>query len=211
MDNSNSSQPLKLPHNFIFVGYSIRVREGIHLPEHKPHCKIITVDPAIQPPHPYFESRPSEYVGDDVNPFSYLVYANTVVEKVYKDADNKEKYSFFGYGVHKDDILKYHTRRSMPFDPLAFPQFAYALKKPIEPFGEFLGCDIVDIDYAQYSLLTNMGIRWESAEKYGVLNQNHLFCELDAAIRFKEDGDLIEPSHAPYAVWGIYEVSTSLG
>jgi hypothetical protein len=84
----------------------------------------------------------------------------------------------------------------------------------IDSSWSFLGFDVGDqwlisgltnCQYNEQTMPTNQS-------KYQrLLNQYHLFNELEAADRFRRDTNLRVPEHAPFAVFGIYSVEKHTG
>ena len=203
MMNSDDQASLK----FISVGFSLREKYGIHRSWNKPGCNVISFDSSIQEAHPIHGEPAWEKIGDRVNPLEDLRYDIKIILEAYNKTINKEKYAIFCYGVERDNIPEGND------DLPEFPEllgkykgFRYALVDPKPPVGRFLGFEVNDIELDGMSLYHNPDINWEIMEECGRLNDYHLFNEYEAAKCFRERAAILQPGHAPYAIWAIHHV-----
>jgi len=167
----------------------------------------------MQPCHPLQKKLDLEWVGDYIVPNSDYRFNFELIKKLYDKVVHKSDYSIFGYAISKDDICKYILEYHDPPPGLpctTFYRYGYALSKQMGPIGKFMGYDVIDIGIGSCSLLVNMTVDWRIAEGCGKLNENHLFSDYQSAVCFKEKGNDLEPTHAPYAVWAIYEIQTDM-
>jgi len=204
---------LKNKADFIFIGYSIRKRSVRSFRIHKPGTIIITADSAMSAPHPLLSEPGWEKIGEYLNGLRDIRYSIDLIKNLYSGLSQKEKkeYAIFGYEIERSRITEY---RHMQYDPRtgihSTPlKFEYALVNPVESVGEFRGFDIIDGNVEWTSALIDCDINWRLAEECGVLNRHNLFNDYAAAICFREKADELIQEHAPFAVWGIYEVSVN--
>jgi hypothetical protein len=194
---------------FVFIGFSIRKRNVPSIPLHKPGCKVVTMDELLCPPHPLLLDDIALEAAVSKNPADPIIYSFDLVKVIYGrlSANERLEFGLFGYAVELDRIFRHrsHVRLPVSKQPGSFLSYAYAIRAPYEPIGEFKGFDIADSD-GELSGLANCGIPWVEAEQCGQLNSSNLFSSYSEALCFRGLADRTVEEHSPFVVWAIFEI-----
>jgi len=188
----------------VLFGYSIRKKIVKPLSYNKPNTKIITLDSKLSKPHAILTTEPH----DEIDEFRcYDVrYSLEVICELYNHLSEKEqqKYEIFAYAPERaaflDNFYNYFwIKREIIREK--------HLETDISKLDmKLCGYDIIKMGSFWSSTLTNSKIDWKIAEKFGKLNENHLFNKYSEAKRFAKECSKFLKKQPKCEVWAIYKV-----